>query len=486
MNAKVIASENPAAVSTWRTCLVRAMAGSGGGCGASSGWERYRQPIEPVVPANLFHEVGLARDVHAEARHRDLPPFAAAGGFCRDAEPERLEYSRNICWRNVLTEQSLDPFGPERHAYSRPRRRVAIDECADRPACLDFLEQRCRAGDTYRRRRDVASTFEADRGFGLEAQSLARATDRGWLKIRALQRHARRSGTDFRASTAHDAANRRGVIRVGDDEHLLVQLSLDPVERLECFFLARPADNQASTSQTIEIERVHRLTELEHHVVGHVDDVVDGPDTSRLESLGQPARGRADTNIEDLRAVSRTELRILDGDADVGLTADRVERRQRRRRHGQVPDNGCLPGDAEVIHAVGPVGGDFEVDDRDGAVVDGGDLEPAQRNLGSDPLRFARNGHQLGQPRKNDLSQRKLLQEAQVVFVEQPDVLDTPLEQGHSFDAHAERKTGVSLRVVADRLEHGRVDHPAAENLEPAATLADSALRRRSRRTPHS
>src|SRR4029453_5939300 len=98
------------------------------------------------------------------------------------------EYSRNIRWRNVLTEQSLDPFGPERHAYSRPRRRVTIDECADCPASFDFLEQRCRAGDTHWRRGDVASTFEADRGFGLEAQSLARATHGGGLKKHTLQR----------------------------------------------------------------------------------------------------------------------------------------------------------------------------------------------------------------------------------------------------------------------------------------------------------
>src|SRR5215471_21726060 len=72
-------------------------------------------------------------------------------------------------------------------------------------------------------------------------------------------------------------------------------------------------------------------------------------------------------------------------------------------------------------------------------------------------------------------SQRELLQEAEVVLVEEANVLDAPLEQRESLDTDAERETGVSLWVVADRFEHGGMDHAAAEHFDPACALAHPA-----------
>src|SRR5262249_43023031 len=73
--------------------------------------------------------------------------------------------------------------------------------------------------------------------------------------------------------------------------------------------------------------------------------------------------------------------------------------------------------------------------------------------------------------RSRRVSQRELLQEAQVVLVEQPDVLDAPFEERDALDAHAEGEAGVALRVVADGFEQRRMDHAAAEDLDPAGPL---------------
>ena len=54
--------------------------------------------------------------------------------------------------------------------------------------------------------------------------------------------------------------------------------------------------------------------------------------------------------------------------------------------------------------------------------------------------------HELAQPESRAASQRELLQEAQVVLVEQADVLDAPLEQRQALDADAEREAGVASR----------------------------------------
>src|SRR6185436_3180652 len=64
---------------------------------------------------------------------------------------------------------------------------------------------------------------------------------------------------------------------------------------------------------------------------------------------------------------------------------------------------------------------------------------------------------------------RELLQEAQVVRVEEADVVDAVAHHGHALDAQAEGEAGDLFRVVddapearVDRLEHGGIDHPRA------------------------
>ena len=60
--------------------------------------------------------------------------------------------------------------------------------------------------------------------------------------------------------------------------------------------LARPgpADHQAVAGQAVEVVGVGGLAELEHHVVGRVHHVVDGPHAGQGQPAGQPARRRAD------------------------------------------------------------------------------------------------------------------------------------------------------------------------------------------------
>src|SRR3989442_1324030 len=69
----------------------------------------------------------------------------------------------------------------------------------------------------------------------------------------------------------------------------------------------------------------------------------------------------------------------------------------------------------------------------------------------------------------------KLGQEAQVVLVEQADVVDAMLQHGDPLDPEPEREAGVTLRVVADLLEHRRVDHARAAHLDEARSLAPAA-----------
>ena len=74
----------------------------------------------------------------------------------------------------------------------------------------------------------------------------------------------------------------------------------------------------------------------------------------------------------------------------------------------------------------------------------------------------------------------KLLQEAQVVLEEEPQVGHAVLEHRDPLDSHAERETLYPLGVVAlvaHEAEHVRVDHARAHDLDPARPLAEGAER---------
>src|SRR5262245_32417306 len=68
----------------------------------------------------------------------------------------------------------------------------------------------------------------------------------------------------------------------------------------------------------------------------------------------------------------------------------------------------------------------------------------------------------------------ELPEKAQVVLIEEADVGDAVLQHRHALHPHPEGEPGDGFRIVPDPAQHGRMDEPGAENLEPAARLADA------------
>ena len=66
-------------------------------------------------------------------------------------------------------------------------------------------------------------------------------------------------------------------------------------------------------------------------------------------------------------------------------------------------------------------------------------------------------------------------QETDVVVVEQAHVGNAPREHRRALDAHAECESRVAPGVDASVAQHLGMDHPAPEQLEPAAVFADAA-----------
>jgi hypothetical protein len=138
---------------------------------------------------------------------------------------------------------------------------------------------------------------------------------------------------------------------------------------------------------------VRRLPGLEHHVVGDVDDDADAAHAARVETFAHPVgRAARRAHLEDLRAVARAEVRVLDRHVDRLRLSGRRHRRvgalQRQAERGR-----RLARQAHHAEAVGPVRGDLEVDHRLMPVLDRRDLEAACRERRRDRFGIARHLH---------------------------------------------------------------------------------------------
>src|SRR3989304_5692828 len=69
----------------------------------------------------------------------------------------------------------------------------------------------------------------------------------------------------------------------------------------------------------------------------------------------------------------------------------------------------------------------------------------------------------------------ELLQEAQVVGPEAPNIVDLVLQHGDALRPHAEGEPAELLRVVPSVYQHHRMHHPAPQDLQPAGALAHRA-----------
>src|SRR5690606_32054637 len=71
-------------------------------------------------------------------------------------------------------------------------------------------------------------------------------------------------------------------------------------------------------------------------------------------------------------------------------------------------------------------------------------------------------------PNPQSLPSGKLPEEPQVVVEKRAQVVDAIAQHRQALDAHAEGEAGVALGIDADRAQHVRVDHAAAEHFQPA------------------
>src|SRR5438552_9182460 len=220
----------------------------------------------------------------------------------------------------------------------------------------------------------------------MQAELRRRAADPPWLKRRALERDGRRVLADLGILAAENSGHAQRMLGVGDHERSLRKHAVDAIERPQRFPAPRLARDEHAAPQLALVVRVQGLAELEHDVVGDVDDVVDrthaGPDEAGLHPFGRWADANA---REQRRRETRTGMVVLDADVELLRRAgpEPLERRLPETRAEQRGDLARDALDAEAVRAIG-----LKVEREDGLAEDLAE-ERADRQLGVedvDPL----------------------------------------------------------------------------------------------------
>ena len=155
-----------------------------------------------------------------------------------------------------------------------------------------------RGGPVQCRHRDgrVDGAFVAAARLAGQVQPALGARHRGGIPHRGLQQHVGGGVAHLGGARAHDAADGRGR-DVVDDQHVAgVELALDVVERDDRLPRLGEPHVEAAGDQAAVVG-VHRVTELEHHVVRDVDGGRDGADAAQQQPPLHPPRrhrGRVD------------------------------------------------------------------------------------------------------------------------------------------------------------------------------------------------
>ena len=196
----------------------------------------------------------------------------------------------------------------------------------------------------------------------MQAQLAGPAHDGLRREMRRLQEDVARLRGDTRGVAAHDAGHSQRLFLVRHQQHVVVQADGVAVEQQQRLTGARLPQHDVAV-QGVVVERMHRLAQLQHHIVGRVDHGIDRAHPAAAQALGQPqrrARRHVDT-LEHATEVARRGALRLQPHAAPDL-AGHGDRSLRRQGHVAAHQRGNVIGHAVEAEAIGAVGGQAELD----------------------------------------------------------------------------------------------------------------------------
>ena len=329
-----------------------------------SGQHRGGHGVVPDDPDHLFHQVFFNVDVVAPVRNRG---FKRTGHILPVLEPQRTQHLLHLFNPDI---HSQDFFQPRRGHRHRAATGMGIWE--DIYNTLRYLsaghlpDQLCRASQGNGRQLRIEALFKTQRRFGVGPQFLGGPPVVLAVEGSRFQQHRGGFRAYLAVCAAYNSADSYGVVGIGYHQHFRRELAFHSVQSSQRFAGPRPPDNDGAVLEAVVIESMEGLVVLQHHVVGHIDHVVDGPQAGFGQPVLKPTRRRADGHSSDKAGgVTVAQVRIghADGDAVLNWRAV-VGVADVRLPHRPPGQRAHFPGDTQYGKTVQAVGGQLQVQDR--------------------------------------------------------------------------------------------------------------------------
>ena len=242
---------------------------------------------------------------------------------------------------------------------------VDVDHPAQSQPAAPLPEQGGRPILGQGRARRIRPAFEPRRRLRPDPHLPRGAADRAGVPVGRLEEHGGRGLTDLRVCAADDPGHADRMLGVRDHQRLAVQRAGDAIEGHQRLTRRGPADDEPVGGDPVVIKRVHRLPEFEHDIVRDVDDVVDRPDARGLQPPLDLVGGRPDAHALDHPGREPgAALRIRDLDRHARRRGGGTRGLRARGPKPPIQQQRDLARHAEDAHAVGTVGGQFDIEDR--------------------------------------------------------------------------------------------------------------------------
>src|SRR5699024_4418477 len=153
-----------------------------------------------------------------------------------------------------------------------------VNHAANHFAGAKFFHQLARAVDGRFGLIGIQAFFKFAGSVCPESNPLGRKPDLGSVEDGRLKKHGLHLVGDHGVFTAHDTADAYRFFAVADHQDVFIHGPLLAVQGNKFLSGFRPAHNDLSSFNGIQVVSVHKLSVLFHHIVGDINKVVDGTD----------------------------------------------------------------------------------------------------------------------------------------------------------------------------------------------------------------
>ena len=246
-----------------------------------------RDIVVAVHAGHFFHQIFFDLHVETPGWRNGFPLILTFSHFAAQTR----QNVGHLRIGNVVTNQTIQLAAAQSNGRTlRQRRLVGHIDNRTRFAAADVDQQASRTLHRFVLQRRIHPTLIAVRSVSVQTVTACAAGDGERAEERAFQQDVLRFVVDARVLAAEDPAHRQRFVVIGNYQSVGVQFRFAAVQQNQGFALFRHAHNN-TPFDTIFIEGVHWLAQLQQNIVGHVNHSVDRTDTTATQFLFHPQRG---------------------------------------------------------------------------------------------------------------------------------------------------------------------------------------------------